>query len=129
LVQACGGAPPAAVEAFHQETPCSPLDARAKLREFFATNQIRTSEGAADKNFTITTAAIREPSGKLETQIVYRVDIRATEDANKSMIDLSRPSIRVKGVRERDWREESDLAFEAVFEKRLWNQIHSLCRE
>src|SRR4026208_1898076 len=89
LVQACGGAPPAAlVEAFHQETPCSPSDARAQLREFFATNQIRTSEAAADKNFTITTAAIREPYGKLETQIAYRVDIRATEDANKSMVDL-----------------------------------------
>jgi hypothetical protein len=124
----CSTAPPP-MTALHYDIPCSPEDARKHLRQYFSTQRIPTSEIAADnKSFTITTDLIKEPrSGKIDREITYKLEGKSTENANTSVIDLRRLTVRAKGARERDWYDD-DIGAESQSEQQLAQEIQGICR-
>jgi hypothetical protein len=126
----CGMEPPSSPPALHYDVACSPLDARNQLRQYFATQRIRTSETTSDnKSFAITTDLISEPrTGKVDKEIIYKLTVKPTDDANTTTIDLSRVTAKSKGVRERDWREDDDGGIDLQSEQQLSKAIQSICR-
>lgn len=128
LQSGCTGQPPSALPALHYDVPCSPTEARTQLRQYFSSKQIRTSEAAPDsKAFAITTELISEPrSGKMDHQISYMVEIKSTDNANTTAVNLIRLNARSRGVRERDWHEDTDLG-KTQSEEQISQQIQTIC--
>ena len=121
----CGAPPPA----LHYDVPCPPAEARNKLRQSLSTRRIRTSETAPDnKSFAITTDSITEKSGKRESRIVYKLEIKPAENANTSIIDLSKETVEAKGARERDWSKADAIGVESQFEQQIAKEIETFCR-
>ena len=123
----CGEAPPPAV--LHYDVPCSPVEARNKLRQSLSTRRIPTSETAPDnKSFVITTDKIQEKSGQRESRIVYKLEVKPNENANTSIIDLRKVTVESKGVRERDWSNADAAGVDSQFEQQLSKEIETTCR-
>lgn len=125
----CATAPPSPT-ALHYDVTCSPTDARSQLRQYFSTQRIRTSEAAPDdKSFAITTELMSEPrSENTDKQIAYKLEVKPSDNANSSTINLSRVDIKTKGVRERDWRDDDSRGNSPQSEEQLAKAIQSICR-
>jgi len=125
----CGGAigPPVALR---QTLNCSPADAKAQLRKYFSSHGKRTSESAPDdRTFVITTEPIEEvENGKIIRRATYAVQISPGEAAETTSLTLRRETVRVRGIRERNFHDEENiLDVELVYEKQLWTDIQNIC--
>jgi hypothetical protein len=134
FLASCATAPLPAT-ALHYEVSCAPAESRNQLRQYFSTQGIRTADKTTpdNKSFSILTEPLREPTiGKIDKgidrRITYELDIKPNENANTSIIDLTRVTVESKGTRERDWHSEGDLEPPLQSEHQLTKAIQGICR-